>query len=369
MAVAPVPKDGELRELALEELRPDHFNPRFPPHRQGSFNGDDEEVYRYVDREFDSFHVADSIRRHGYFAAEPMIAMQAPKGEGWTVLEGNRRLTALKGLADPKRRANYPDRRWRDVKGKPKLPPKFILFVVRDRAQVAPILGFRHITGIAEWEPYAQARYIAQLVDDEEKTLDEVAELIGRKPPEVKSAYRNYWIVEQARNELKVRDVERALEEFGVWTRAMQNPALRNYISAPDPRDVDPRYWPLPAKKKPQLGRLLTFLFGGPRNRQGERTTEAVISDSRQITLLGRIVENTRGRAALEAGADLETAEFALEDPEEAMQHRLQAARDALAEATTLHTGADLDAYAAGLLDEIVMLAETLRKRHASAAS
>jgi hypothetical protein len=368
MAAPRVPKDGELRELALDELRPDHFNPRFPPHRQGSF-GDDEEVYRYVDREFDAFHIADSIRRHGYFPAEPMIAMPASEGSGWTVLEGNRRLTALKGLVDPSRRENFPDRRWRDVKGTPKLPAKFVLFVVRERAQVAPILGFRHITGIAEWDPYAQARYIAQLVDDEDKSLDEVADLIGRKPPEVKSAYRNYWIVEQARNELKVPDVERALEEFGVWTRAMQNPALRSYIEAPDPRDVDPAYWPLPGKKKRQLGRLLTFLFGGPRNKNGQRSIEAVLSDSRQITLLGRIIESERGRAALEAGADLETAELALEDPYQALQRRLEDARDALAEASTMQSDGKLDAYASGLVEEISTLLDGLRKRHASSAS
>ena len=301
-----LPDDGMLIEVTLDELRPDHRNPRFPPGREAGFD-DDEAVYRFVDREYDAYHIADSIQRHGYFPAEPLIVMPAEDGAGWTVLEGNRRLTALKGLADPVRRADYPDRRW---KAMPKtlarnLPKKYTVFAVPDRSKVAPVLGFRHITGIAEWEPYAQARYVAQLVDQEGNDLDAVAELIGRSSTEVKSAYRNYWIVEQARDELGIDDVERVLEEFGVWTRAMGNPALRDYIGAPAPRAVDPEYWPINTKNRDELARLIDWLYGSARDKGGRQETPAVIAESREITRLGRVVANERGRAALERGSEL----------------------------------------------------------------
>jgi hypothetical protein len=288
--------------------------------------------------------------------------MPSEEGEGWTVLEGNRRLAALKGLADTSRRETYPDRRWKRVTKNPKLPKVYTVFAVPTRAQVAPVLGFRHITGIAEWEPYAQARYVAQLVDDEKRNLDEVADLIGRKSTEVKSAYRNYWIVEQVRtDEFKLDDVERVLEEFGVWTRAMGNPSLREYIGAPAPREVNPEYWPIDKKKMPNLARLVAWLFGSPRGDGGVQDQPAVIAESREITRLGRVVADERGRAALERGWELAAAERAMEDPERAFIARLGEARDALVEALSTRPEGDAPSAAPALLAECGELVDQLR--------
>lgn len=357
-----LPKEGELIELELSDLRPDTRNPRLPPSRQGSFP-DDEEIYRFIDREYDAYHIADSIQRHGYFLAEPLIAMPSEDGVGWTVLEGNRRLTALKGLSDLARRANYPDRRWKGVPAKVKLPAKYTVFAVPTRAQIAPVLGFRHITGIAEWEPYAQARYVAQLVDEEGHSLRDVVNLIGRKPTEVNSAYRNYWIVEQARDKFKVKDVARVLDEFGVWTRAMGNPALRDFIGAPSPRDVNPEYWPINDSKASEVGRLFDWLFGSPRSNTGDQESAAVIAESREITRLGRVVASERGRQALERGWDMSAAERAMEDPADAFVARLVEARDSLLEVVSSRPGGEVPIKAVALLAECVELLDQIRER------
>jgi hypothetical protein len=362
--------EGRLIELSLDQLRPDHFNPRFPPGRQGTFNNDDELVLRFVDREYDAFQLADSIMRHGYFEVEPIIVMPSEHGNGYTVLEGNRRLVALKGLAAPARRADYPDRRWRRLSGEI-LPRKtYAAYEVKDRSTVAPVLGFRHITGIAAWEPYAQARYIAQLVDDKSDSLslEEVTELLGRRSTEVRSAYRNYAIVEQARS-LKIPDVARVTQNFGVWTRAMSNPTLRDYIGAASPRDVDPEYWPIDESAKPQLENLISWLFGGPRERPGEPSSRPVIAESREITRLGNVMATEEGLAALEAGHDLESAERATEDPGGAFEEALEVARDALIEALRIVPRGDLSGLAETLVRECLEVVEELRERNARASS
>jgi len=357
-------EDGELREFTLDELRPDPRNPRFPPSRQDSF-ADDEEIYRYIDREYDSYHIADSIQLHGYFPAEPMIAMPSEDGDGWTVLEGNRRLAALKGLADPSRRADYPDKRWRRIQGSPKLPEKYTVFVVSKRETVAPLLGFRHITGIAPWEPYAQARYVAQLVDEEGRPLASIPELIGRNRTEVNSYYRNYWIAERARD-LDISDVARVTEEFGVWTRAMGNPSLRKYIGAPDPKDVDPEYWPVPDDRADELTNLITWIFGGPRNEDGESSKQPAINDSREITRLGRAIEDPKGLKALERGADLESAESAMKLAEALFVERLEEARNALNAAVASRPEETLEPRAFVLIEECLAFLDQLRERYAA---
>jgi hypothetical protein len=362
---ADIPDDGILIEVSLDELRPDPRNPRFPPAKQDSFD-DDEEILRYIDREYDAFHVADSILKHGYFPAEPLIVMPSDDGDGYTVLEGNRRLTALLGLADEARRKGYPDRRWKAVRGAVVLPSEYVVYAVNDRSKVAPVLGFRHITGIAEWQPYAQARYIAQLVDQEGNTLDEVSELIGRKAGEVRSAYRNYWIVEQARDRMGLPDVDRITEEFGVWTRAMQNPTIRAYVGAPASRGVDPAHFPLDdgdGRVGDALSRLVEWLFGSPRSSSGEQEKEPVIAESREIPRLSRVMSSVRGLAALERGYELAAAERASEDPIESYLSRLAESRDALTEAiATRPEKAAIPRSARVILDECVALIDQLRE-------
>src|SRR5207247_388129 len=140
--------------------------------------------------------IAESIARHGYFESEPLIAVPAAAAypdesrrgaaaRRYIVVEGNRRLTALRALVDPDFRSSLRGRRWAALPDDAELPADLPVLVVADRDQVAPILGFRHITGIAPWEPYPQANYIAELIDESGRSFAEVADLLNRSVTEV----------------------------------------------------------------------------------------------------------------------------------------------------------------------------------------
>src|SRR5206468_266890 len=105
----------------------------------------------------------------GYFNSEPMIVIAAPGQPGkWIVVEGNRRLAALLGLAEPHLRSEFPDpEKWETLAHRSRIGPTTPLpvVIVPNRAVVVPIIDFRHISGILQWSPYAQARYVAKLVD------------------------------------------------------------------------------------------------------------------------------------------------------------------------------------------------------------
>lgn len=310
---------GELKQLTLESLHPDWYNPRFPPGAENNFQSD-LDVYAYLDKQFDAASVAESISRHGFFLSEPLIAIPDPTlGSHYIVVEGNRRLAALRGLADPSVRAVMTDPRWKQMKTGAEAPLAVPVLVAPTREHVAPILGYRHVTGIAPWDPYQQARYVASLIDgDPGLSAVEVGELIGRDLSEVRSFYRNYSIVEQANEIFLLPDTERIIDEFGVWTRAMSSAPLREYIGALPPREVQEQTYPLPEGAQPRLSNLVTWIFGDPRSeaREGSRKVRSsrVISDSRQLTRLGRVVGSSAGLEALEAGASLVEAERALLD-------------------------------------------------------
>ncbi|TFC59578.1 hypothetical protein E3O62_09290 [Cryobacterium sp. TMT2-15-1] len=313
-------KAGSLSDLKLGDLRPDWNNPRFPPLAVDGFS-DDLDVYALLDDRFDAASVAESIARHGFFQSEPLIAIPTLDGK-YVVLEGNRRLTALKSLVDPAVRNRMTDPRWKNISADTAqiitdatLIP---VLVAESRESVAPILGYRHVTGITPWDPYQQARYVSSLIDAADSTVNaaEVAHLIGRDLSEVKAFYRNYSIVEQARDVFQIPDVDRIVDEFGVWTRAMTSTGIRDYIGAPAPRDVQEGNYPLPSENREQLMQAITWLFGvarsaGDKALGKQSSAGRVITDSRQLTRLGKVLANTDGRAALEAEPNLVDAERA----------------------------------------------------------
>jgi hypothetical protein len=338
---------GRLEQIPLEQLEPDALNPRLPPGVQAQLMSPDE-LYPYIDRAYDAISIAESIVRHGYFESEPMIAVrkkEAYKGVGlpsspadhFVVVEGNRRLTALKGLADLDVRTRLPSRRWKQIPQQVKVPEAIPVLVVSSREKAAPILGYRHITRPAPWEPFPQARYIAGLIDDQGRTLAEVADLLERGESEVRSFYRNYCIFMQAKDEYHLEDPERITDSFGVFTRAMQNPNIRWYVGAPDPRDVDPERWPLDDDAAEALEQMVTWLFGSPRTGQLEESRPPrpgqVLLDSRQITQLGYALSEDESREALENGETLDDALSTLADPLDALIDGLRTAQTALVRA------------------------------------
>lgn len=327
--------NARLERLRLEQLGPDWENPRFLPGTAETL-GDEADVYRFIDSRYDSYTVADSIARHGFFESEPLIAIPDGEVAEFTVVEGNRRLAALKALADPDLRATFADPRWLDIPKDVELPDELPVLVAEDRDQVAPILGFRHITGIAPWDPYQQARYVASLIDGEQGlSAEDVSALLGRKPGEVRAFYRNYSIVEQAEQEFEMEDYDRLIDGFGVWTRAMTSVGIRSYIGAPAPAEVVEREVPLADDAGEHLATLTTWLFGRPRTEeereQGKHASEGrAISESRLLTRLGKAILNERGREALEAGEDLIGAERAMLDRRAVFGEAIRSAEESM---------------------------------------
>jgi len=273
--------------LPLTKLRLDPKNPRLASGEQSELNQQD--LLLELVNSANIYQVAESIANHGFFDSEPLIAVEE-SGE-FTVVEGNRRLAALQILNDDALRSRLPKKTgaWASL-GRGNAPDTVPVVVVRNRASVVPLLGYRHISGIEPWDPVAQARYIVNLVEDEELTLEEVAQQVGRPLTEVRSMYRNHEILRQADQEFGL-DVTNAEKGFGVFTAAMGRPVLRSYISAPDPAQVDTNYWPLSDGARTNTATLLGYLFG-----EGSTGRGRVVTDSRQLKDLIEVLSDETGR-------------------------------------------------------------------------
>ena len=345
---------GESRRLPLSTLMLDPHNPRLPAEVQGQ---NQEDLAVHLELGFDARTVAESMASHGFFESEPLIVIASDIPDQWIVVEGNRRLTALLGLVNPEIRAQFASPEpWEALAGHASVHEDDLVPVVvlPNRAAATPIIGFRHISGILQWQPYAQARYIARLVDEENMTFAGVAEMIGIDRTKVGNLYRDQAIAKQAREMgIETGPLEAA---FSLLTVAMSTPKLRDYIGAPLGSQTQPGVAPIDDEKSPQLQELITWIYG-----DGE--TEPVIGDSREISKLGNVVASNTGLTAVQSGASLEVALQKVKDaeinPRQRLLTRLRTGRNSLTAALD-----DLDDFAD---DEDVILAVDVARAAADA--
>ena len=110
-----------------------------------------------------------AIAQNGFFEGEPVVAVY--EDGRYIVVEGNRRLTAVRLLKNP-RIISSPSSRIIAIFNEAKFRPNEIPVIIRKtRQEVLPYLGFRHITGVKQWEPLAKARYIEQIFNNVDRRL------------------------------------------------------------------------------------------------------------------------------------------------------------------------------------------------------
>lgn len=341
---------GEPRLVPLGSLRLDDQNPRLPAGKQG---GDQEDLAVTLALGFDACTVAESIASHGYFNSEPLIVIPSPtEPDAYIVIEGNRRATALLGLARPDLRSTFLDAdRWEQLAQHAGITTDTTIPVVvaADRRQVVPIVGFRHISGILQWQPYAQARYVAKLVDDDHMTFKEVAEMVGIDRTRVGNLYRDQAIAQQAKDlGVETGNLERS---FSLLTVAMNLAKVRAHVNAPVSSQMKPGEPPVPADRVENLKELLGWVFG-----DGE--TPPVVSDSRELTKLGNVIAVDAGLTSLRGGESLEQANQRIadtkQDPRARLLLRLRTGRNSLQAAAE-----DIENYGAD--EEVQSLVEEAR--------
>jgi len=346
---------GETRMIAISDLLLDPQNPRIPDTKKGA---DQTELAITLDMGFDAFTVAELMAVHGYFASEPMIAIPGENGK-WIVVEGNRRLTAVLGLTNSDIRSQFLDfKKWDDLAAISKISAsdKIPVVIAKNRLDVVPVIGTKHISGILAWKPYPQARYIANLIDVEKLTAAEVSTMIGLPKNTVNDLYREQAISAQAKAiGIDTGNVESA---FSLLTVAMRNSKLREHVGAPISSQLQPGSQPIPVEKVDELKETLTFIFGN-------QEREPVVTDSRQIASLANVVANPAGLQALREGKTLEEAKQKItagsQSPQERLINRLTAGKNALIAAGEDIAIFDGEAAVKTLVDEIESALETLK--------
>ena len=144
-----------IKTIPINKIYLDSDNPRLPT----TVSRNQNEMLLYIARNTSITELMTAIAENDYFPGEPIIVVPRRAGSYWAV-EGNRRLVALKLLKDPSLSPKNP--KVREISETAKHRPDTVPCVIFDkRTQVVNYLGYRHISGVKQWEPLAKARYIA----------------------------------------------------------------------------------------------------------------------------------------------------------------------------------------------------------------
>ena len=149
-----------VQRISTADLHFDPENPRF--YRLN----DSHSVQAVIEEMFDDEGVQDlmlSIGQKGYFEGEPLLVTR--ESGQLVVVEGNRRLAAVKLLNQqiqpPARRRTSVNQIIAEIVEAP--PTELPCIEYPSRRDVKRYLGYRHITGIKEWDALSKARYLADI--------------------------------------------------------------------------------------------------------------------------------------------------------------------------------------------------------------
>ena len=290
----------EVVRHAPAELYLDAENPRLAGK---SFSVDDQDgILRWLWRNKSVDELVDSILANGFWDHEELFATE--EGGRWVVVEGNRRLAAVKILSDPGVREQL------GIQLAEK-PSEAILDSIRElpvihatRGELLSFVGFKHVNGPQVWDSIAKAEYVFRVRRDFDLSLAEIASGIGDRHETVARLYRGYVVLRQAQSELGFDTTDTQHRRFPfshLWT-ALGYVSIRDYLGV-DTEALENEN-PVPDDRLRRLRLLMGWLFGS----RSQRIDAVVRRQNPDLRHLARALEVQKGVDLLESGSSLSVA-------------------------------------------------------------
>ncbi|WP_316771353.1 ParB/RepB/Spo0J family partition protein [Pedobacter frigiditerrae] len=323
-------KSTTIEFIATSDLHFDPENPRLPR----TVKGDDEEaVINWMLENENVTELMASIAEKGFFAAEPLLVQESSLKGQYIVIEGNRRLTAVKLLLKPElakiRKSTIEEiiSEGKHVNTLSELP--VIKFESSEDIQL--YLGYRHITGVQPWDSLAKARYLKKLKGtlnepDEQKVLKSLAKIIGSRTDHVKLLLTGLDVYNRIENDgfYGIEGLNEKTVKFGVLYTAINNSNIADFIGL----DFD-KPDSLSEIKQDNLAEVTKWMF--EKNSSGFTR----LGESRNLRLLNKVVENDKALEAFRKEKSLQDAVLLTDEPLEIFRisindalSKIQTARD-----------------------------------------
>ena len=315
-------------EMNVSDLAFDLQNPRLAEYNLPE-KPNDSQIMEVLWEAMDVRELVMSIAASGFFRHEPMIV--AKEDEKNIVIEGNRRLAAVKSLLNPTLVA-VPETNIPQIDKEAKDALKTLPIIVRTREEAWRYIGFKHVNGPAKWSSYAKAQYIAKVHSEYGIALQDIASQIGDTHSTVQRLFRGMMVIEQAESMgLFDRDDRwRQHFSFSHLYVGLQYTGISSFLGLRPQSDEETK--PVPNEKANELRELCVWLYGN----KEENKPPVVQSQNPHLRQLDAVVANREAVAALRANGNLSVAFEMSKPPSNVFEDSIYAAKRNLEKALSL---------------------------------
>lgn len=277
----PAASQPESKLIKISLLEFDKKNPRFPA---DIAQGPESILLERFVRDERLLEIIESIGNNGYFPGEPLLVI--PDGKKFRVIEGNRRLAALKLLS---RELDPPSGRIsieKAIESASERPTEAQCLVFKEENQILRYLGFRHITGIKSWSTLQKARYMERLLLENynnfeySDALKLLAKETGSKPAYMGQMLCALKLFELAEGEnFYHQQIDPNSIDFSILATALSYSNVIEYLGLESRIDVK-----LKNINEKNLSNLFLWLFATGEN------TKSIVGESRNLKKLAAIL-------------------------------------------------------------------------------
>ncbi|MCR5522725.1 MAG: hypothetical protein K6F64_03685 [Clostridia bacterium] len=322
----------KFENISIVNLKLDLSNPRLPKSKQGK---DDKTVIEFLLLEAATTELMESIAENDFFVGEMLLVIPDISDHGkFIVIEGNRRLTAVKLLNNPE----IATVKKKDVKSIAEtakyIPTTLPCLTFDNRDEIQKFIGFVHITGKKSWRMLEKARYLHDLrVSDtlKDKPLDnackEIARMIGSKSPYVRKMLISYNLYEIVEDEgfYQIDGLSDSTFFLNYFSDGLQKENIRNYINI-NLLSEDP----LQNINQEHLKEIVGWWF---KKTEG---VSRVIGDSEGMRILNDVLGNENALNAFKSGVNLFEAHELTNDIDNQFENKVKESLRAIEAADSL---------------------------------
>jgi len=325
----------EYKKIPYENLVLDRENPRIPKSRRDNIS--EAEIIEFMLLEAATLELMIAIGENGFFAGEQLLVVKNENGK-YTVVEGNRRLTAVKLLHEPELARHVQKSKIARIIAEVKVSPitEIPCLVFNSKEVILKYLGFRHITGVKSWRMLEKARYLHGL---KERNFSDVgfytacrsiAKMIGSRRDYVSKVLVGFELfkVIEDNDFYGIRDLDDTRFYFNYLKDSLNYSNIQKFwgISIEEEKEN-----PVSELNYAHLKETTHWFF--EKNRQNK---SRVLGDSKGLKMLNAVIGTERALAEFRGGASIEKSFEMTSDLEILFEKRVQNSLLSLEEADAI---------------------------------
>jgi hypothetical protein len=222
--------------IPVNNLILDSKNPRLPLYMHGK---DESEIIDYLILQESTLELMQAIGEKGFFLGEQLLVVE--KGDDFLVVEGNRRLTAVKLINNPeiaKAQSTIVKRIKEEAKPENQNIPFLPCMIFEKEEDIHDYIGYRHVTGIQPWNLRQKAEYLSFLKNKNfngltiEKASNEIRKMIGSKRDYVKRILVGQLIYTRIKDHkfFSIKNLEEENFYFSYIADSLRQPQIVSYL-------------------------------------------------------------------------------------------------------------------------------------------